>query len=83
MATCKMHNIHLLSMSMCMCSPIFHIVVLYIDKDESVRRQLRRGKLAQQHNDIVMATGVGTLKTVRETDLDPVSGNTWDGSCMS
>ncbi len=39
---------------------------------ESVRRQLRRGKLAQQHNDIVMATGVGTLKAVRETDLDPV-----------
>ena len=49
--------------------PIFHITVLYIDKDESIRRQLRRGKLAQIHNDVVAATGVGELKPVRETDL--------------
>ena len=49
--------------------PIFHITVLYIDKDESVRRQLRRGKLAQIHNDVVAATGIGEMKPVRETDL--------------
>jgi adenylate kinase len=51
--------------------PIFHIVVLYIDKEESVRRQLRRGKLAQQHNEVVLTTGIGQLKQVRETDIDP------------
>ena len=51
--------------------PIFHITVLYIDKDESVRRQLRRGKLAQIHNDVVAATGIGEMKPVRETDLNP------------
>ena len=49
--------------------PIFHIVVLYIDQDESVRRQLRRGKLAQQHNEIVAQTGIGQFKPVRDTDL--------------
>lgn len=50
--------------------PSFHITVLFISKDESVRRQLRRGKLATIHNEIVAATGVGELKPVRETDLD-------------
>lgn len=51
--------------------PIFHVTVLYIDKQESIRRQLHRGKMAQSHNDVVLATGVGSYKTVRETDLDP------------
>ena len=50
--------------------PIFHMTVLYIDKDESVRRQLRRGKLAQIHNDIVATTGIGEMKPIRETDLE-------------
>jgi hypothetical protein len=32
--------------------PIFHITVLYIDKEESVKRQMRRGELAIQHNEV-------------------------------
>lgn len=51
--------------------PIFHITVLFIDKDESVKRQLRRGVLAKQHNDMVLSTGIGEIKPVRETDIDP------------
>lgn len=51
--------------------PIFHITVLFIDKEESVKRQLRRGQLALIHNQMVKTTGVGELKQVRETDLDP------------
>lgn len=51
--------------------PIFHITVLYIDKEESVKRQMRRGQLAVHHNEMVTNTGVGDNKPVRETDLSP------------
>jgi adenylate kinase len=51
--------------------PIFHITVLYIDKEESVKRQIRRGQLAVHHNEMVANTGVGHNKQVRETDLSP------------
>jgi len=51
--------------------PVFHIIVMYIDKDESVRRQMRRGELAMAHNAMVQTTGIGKLKQVRETDLSP------------
>ena len=51
--------------------PIFHITVLYIDKEESVKRQMRRGELALHHNEMVQQTGIGSLKPVRETDLSP------------
>jgi adenylate kinase len=49
--------------------PIFHITVLYIDKEESVKRQMRRGELALHHNEMVANTGIGERKAVRETDL--------------
>jgi len=51
--------------------PIFHITVLYIDKEESVRRQMRRGQVALHHNEMVASTGIGERKPVRETDLSP------------
>lgn len=40
--------------------PRFHIVVLFIDEEESIRRQLYRGQVAQSQNE-----------SVRKTDLDP------------
>jgi hypothetical protein len=51
--------------------PIFHVTVLYIDKEESVKRQMRRGQLALHHNEMVQNTGIGSMKPVRETDLSP------------
>ena len=49
--------------------PHFHIVVLFIDEKESVRRQLYRGEQAQAHNAEVEESGVGELLEVRPTDL--------------
>lgn len=49
--------------------PQFHIIVLFIDEAESVRRQLRRGAGMQQHNAEVEASGVGQKIEVRKTDL--------------
>ena len=51
--------------------PHFHIVVLFIDEKESVRRQLNRGKEALAHNEEVRESGVGEELEVRPTDLDP------------
>jgi adenylate kinase len=49
--------------------PMFHIVVLFIDEAESVRRQILRGERALQHNREVEASGVGRQSEVRATDL--------------
>jgi adenylate kinase len=51
--------------------PHFHIVVLFVDEKESVKRQLNRGREAMIHNSEVMETGVGELMELRPTDLDP------------
>lgn len=53
--------------------PHFHIVVLFIDQNESVIRQISRGKKAILHNKEVQASGVGELIEVRPTDLDSKS----------
>ena len=50
--------------------PIFHITVLFLPKGESIRRQLHRGKLAQEHNRKVELTGIGSKELVRATDVD-------------
>ena len=50
--------------------PMFHIVVLFIDEAESVKRQVQRGERAIQHNHEVEASGVGRMIEVRATDLD-------------
>jgi len=47
----------------------FHIVVLFIDEGESVRRQLSRGRQAIHHNEKVRESGVGNIIEVRKTDL--------------
>ncbi len=51
--------------------PHFHIVVLFVDEKESVRRQLNRGQQARLQNEKVRESGVGELVEVRPTDLDP------------
>jgi adenylate kinase len=49
--------------------PRFHILVLYIDEAESVRRQVLRGRQAVEHNEGVRESGEGSLFEVRPTDL--------------
>ena len=49
--------------------PMFHIVVLFVDEAESVRRQILRGERARAHNASVEASGVGELVETRATDL--------------
>ena len=51
--------------------PHFHIVVLFVDEKESVKRQIMRGRQAMEHNEKVKESGVGTIDEVRVTDLDP------------
>ena len=49
--------------------PMFHIVVLFVDEAESVRRQILRGQRARAHNAAVEASGVGEMVETRATDL--------------
>jgi adenylate kinase len=51
--------------------PRFHSVLLFVDEEVSVRRQIDRGKKAQEHNRRVQESGVGVLQEIRATDLDP------------
>ena len=51
--------------------PVFRIVVLYIDEGESIRRQVKRGKMVREHNLMVQQTGEGSLLVERATDYDP------------
>jgi adenylate kinase len=50
--------------------PRFHIIMLFIDEEESVRRQILRGQRTMEHNAEVEASGVGETREVRKTDLD-------------
>ena len=50
--------------------PHFHIVVLFGDGTESVRRQVYRGEQAKAHNEEVIESGVGEVVELRATDLD-------------
>ena len=51
--------------------PQFHIVVLFVDEKEAVKRQVSRGKKAIEYNEKVKASGEGKLLDVRPTDTDP------------
>lgn len=50
--------------------PRFHIMVLFVDENESVARQLKRGVEVREHNDEVQRSGVGELQEERPTDFD-------------
>lgn len=46
------------------------MVILYVDEEESVRRQMRRATLAAMHNKRVMDAGTGDVWDVRTTDVN-------------
>ena len=50
--------------------PRLHIIMLFVDEAESVRRQLARGKKVLELNAEVEESGVGTKLDVRNTDLN-------------
>ena len=50
--------------------PLFHSVLLFVDEEESVERQLKRGREALENNKKVDSSGVGSRDEVRQTDLD-------------
>ncbi len=50
--------------------PIFHIMVLFVDENESVRRQMKRGRQVMAHNEEVNRSGVGELLEERPTDYN-------------
>ncbi len=52
--------------------PIFHIIVLYVDENTSVQRQVERGRKMQEANQRALATGNGRVE-VRRTDLSVAS----------
>ena len=51
----------------------FHVVVLFVDENESIRRQLKRGKKSLEKNRAILASGEGKLLEVRPTDLEPAA----------
>jgi adenylate kinase len=53
----------------CFKQPIFHIMVLFVDEQESIARQLRRGQEVVAHNEEVRRSGMGELWEERPTDL--------------
>ncbi|QEF96303.1 Adenylate kinase [Stieleria maiorica] len=59
-------NPHLVQMK----PPVFHIMVLFVDESESVRRQLYRGRQVIAHNEEVARSGIGELWEERATDFN-------------
>ena len=62
-------------------------MVLFVTEKTSIERQLKRGEELIEHNRRVEETGIGTIKDVRPTDLQPESARrryrvfkeqTWD-----
>ncbi len=50
--------------------PTIQIMVLFVDEQTSVERQLHRGREVKAHNEEVRRTGVGSLLEERATDYD-------------
>ena len=53
--------------------PLFRTVLLFVDEEVSVERQLHRGREAQERNRKATESGVGQLAEIRATDLDPAA----------
>src|SRR3954468_18957945 len=45
--------------------PTIHIMVLFVDEQEAIARQLKRGRETRSHNDEVLRTGIGRLREDR------------------
>lgn len=50
--------------------PVFHIMVLFVDESESVKRQLARGRQVIAHNEEVARSGIGESWEERPTDFN-------------
>ena len=50
--------------------PVIQIIVLFVVENESVARQLNRGRVVKAHNDEVRRTQEGELQEERATDFD-------------
>src|SRR6185369_5855144 len=50
--------------------PTVHIMVLFVDEQEAIARQLKRGRETRIHNEEVLRTGIGRLREDRPTDHD-------------
>ncbi len=50
--------------------PTIHCMVLFVDENTSVQRQLRRGREVRAQNEEVRRTGMGELREERATDYD-------------
>lgn len=50
--------------------PVFHIMVLFVDESESVKRQLSRGRQVIAHNEEVARSGIGEIWEERATDFN-------------
>ena len=50
--------------------PSFKVVILYVDEEESVLRQLKRAEIASLHNRRVLDAGTGDVWNVRTTDVN-------------
>ena len=51
--------------------PTFHIMVLFVDEAESIKRQLKRGQDTLIRNVEIRHSGIGELEEERNTDFDP------------
>lgn len=49
--------------------PSFKVVILYVDEEESLRRQSKRAQLASLHNQRALDAGTGDVWNVRTTDV--------------
>jgi adenylate kinase len=50
--------------------PTIHVVILFVEEQVSIQRQLSRGQEIEKHNQEVRTSGVGELLELRPTDLD-------------
>ena len=50
--------------------PTIHIMVLFVEENDSIKRQLKRGREVQLHNEEVRISGIGEVQEPRATDLD-------------
>ena len=50
--------------------PSFKVVILYVDENESVKRQMKRAELTSLHNERVRDAGTGDVWSVRATDVN-------------
>ena len=53
--------------------PAFHIIVLFVDEAESVKRQLYRGQEMEEANRDAESSGIGSVAALRKTDLSDES----------